>query len=224
MNAYFPFSLLHFFSLIFSLVGRQTLLVFFAQLFDRFWSIWYLSEISMVPYLLRKQETDRELFLVDLRFFWTWEQNCDFVYIFLIFSFKVARRCLSFLHNGVQELSILDINCPQGSVACWVLLSALEVLQTCRDFSQNSTSTQVQQYCFYTAELWSYCREKMLLLGKLIVFTLYITLLNGLHKESNCFSKNFLSDFSFEIVECASIVLQNRKSTSIYLPMQGGLD
>ena len=64
----------------------------------------------------------------------------------------------------------------------------------------------------------------MLLLGKLIVFTLYITLLNGLHKESNCFSKNFLSDFSFEIVECASIVLQNRKSTSIYLPMQGGLD
>ena len=88
----------------------------------------------------------------------------------LIFSFKVARRCLSFLHNGLQELSILDINCPQGSVACWVLLSALEVLQTCRDFSQNSTSTQVQQYCFYTAELWSYCREKMLLLGKLIVF------------------------------------------------------
>ena len=58
----------------------------------------------------------------------------------------------------------------------------------------------------------------MLLLGKLIVFTLYITLLNGLHKESNCFSKNFLSDFSFEIVECASIVLQNRKSMSIYLP------
>ena len=140
-----------------------------------------------------------------------------FLYIFLIFSFKVARRCLSFLHNGVQELSILDINCPQGSVACWVLLSALEVLQTCRDFSQNSTSTQVQQYCFYTAELWSYCREKMLLLGKLIVFTLYITLLNGLHKESNCFSKIFLSDFSFEIVECASIVLQNRKSMSIYL-------
>jgi len=80
---------------------------------------------------------------------------------------EVARRCLSFLHNGVQELSILDINCPQGSVACWVLLSALEVLQTCRDFSQNSTSTQVQQYCFYTAELWSYCREKMLLLGEL---------------------------------------------------------
>ena len=120
-----------------------------------------------------------------------------FLYIFLIFSFKVARRCLSFLHNGVQELSILDINCPQGSVACWVLLSALEVLQTCRDFSQNSTSTQVQQYCFYTAELWSYCREKMLLLGKLIVFTLYITLLNGLHKESNCFSKIFFIGFFF---------------------------
>ena len=84
--------------------------------------------------------------------------------------FQVAKRCLSFLHNGVQELSILDISCPKGSVACWVLLSALEVLQTCRDFSQNSTSTQVQQYCFYTAELWSYCREKMLLLGEFFFF------------------------------------------------------
>ena len=171
----------------------------------------------MVPYLLRKQETDRELFQQTLKCFFDMITELRFSLHFPYLFIQVARRCLSFLHNGVQELSILDINCPQGSVACWVLLSALEVLQTCRDFSQNSTSTQVQQYCFYTAELWSYCREKMLLLGKLIVFTLYITLLNGLHKESNCFSKNFLSDFSFEIVECASIVLQNRKSSSIYL-------
>jgi len=78
---------------------------------------------------------------------------------------EVARRCLSFLHNGVQEIDILDINCPPGSIACWVLLSALEVLKTCQEFSQNSSNNQVQQYCLATAQLWSYCREKMLQLG-----------------------------------------------------------
>lgn len=78
---------------------------------------------------------------------------------------EVAKRCLSFLHNGAQEFHILDINCPPGSVACWVLLSALKVLKTCQEFSMKSTA-QVQNYCLHTAELWSYCREKMLQLGK----------------------------------------------------------
>lgn len=78
---------------------------------------------------------------------------------------EVAKRCLSFLHNGAQEFLILDITCPPGSVACWVLLSALKVLKTCQEFSIKSTA-QVQNYCLHTAELWSYCREKMLRLGK----------------------------------------------------------
>ena len=81
-----------------------------------------------------------------------------------VYFFQVARRCLSFLHNGVQELSILDISCPKGSIACWILLSALEVLKTCQEFQ--ASTNQVQQYCLYTAELWSYCREKLLQLGK----------------------------------------------------------
>ena len=80
--------------------------------------------------------------------------------------FEVARRCLAFLHNGVQELTILDVSCPKGSIACWILLSALEVLKTCQDMSQSSSS-QVQQFCLYTAELWSYCREKLYQLGEL---------------------------------------------------------
>ena len=104
--------------------------------------------------------------------------------------FQVARRCLSFLHNGVQEMTILDINCPKGSVACWVLLSALEVLQTCKDFSQNSTSTQVQQYCFYTAELWSYCREKMLLLGEIFFAFQTLKAFSNMKKVQSFINKN----------------------------------
>ena len=46
----------------------------------------------------------------------------------LFLSLQVAKRCLSFLHNVIQELEILEVACtPDGSVACWVFLSILEV-------------------------------------------------------------------------------------------------
>ena len=50
----------------------------------------------------------------------------------LCLSLQVAKRCLSFLHNVIQELEILEVACtPDGSVACWVFLSILEVKPSC---------------------------------------------------------------------------------------------
>ena len=91
---------------------------------------------------------------------------------------EVARRCLTFLHNVVQELNILEVPCPAGSIACWIFLSTLEVVQVCElkskeAFANNSSDNRksstahVQQYCLYTAELWAYCRKKLLELGGL---------------------------------------------------------
>ena len=76
----------------------------------------------------------------------------------------------------MQELYILEVPCPAGSIACWIFLSTLEVVQTCefkskealsRDSTDNrmSSTVHVQQYCLYTAELWAYCRQKLLELG-----------------------------------------------------------
>ena len=78
----------------------------------------------------------------------------------------------------MQELYILEVPCPAGSIACWIFLSTLEVVQTCefkskealsRDSGDNrkSSTVHVQQYCLYTAELWAYCRQKLLDLGSL---------------------------------------------------------
>ena len=39
----------------------------------------------------------------------------------------MAKRSLSFLHNCVQEVSILEVSYPPGAVSCWILLSCLEV-------------------------------------------------------------------------------------------------
>ncbi|XP_064628401.1 trafficking protein particle complex subunit 10-like [Lineus longissimus] len=85
--------------------------------------------------------------------------------LFLLFRpWEVAQRAIPFMHNCVQELAILDLNMPIGSVACWVFLSTLSVLETCERFSD---STQLENYSLYAANLWEYARTKLLELGKL---------------------------------------------------------
>ena len=41
---------------------------------------------------------------------------------------KVSKRCLTFLYNSLQELTIMEVECIQGSKEIWVCLCALEVL------------------------------------------------------------------------------------------------
>jgi hypothetical protein len=66
----------------------------------------------------------------------------------------------------VQELQILEIECPAGSVACWVFLSTLEVLFTCQKVCDLSPEVKLQQFFHETADLWSYARQKLYELGK----------------------------------------------------------
>ncbi|XP_077870165.1 LOW QUALITY PROTEIN: trafficking protein particle complex subunit 10-like [Saccoglossus kowalevskii] len=86
----------------------------------------------------------------------------------LLFSlqrpWEVAQRSLPFMHNTVHELHILEVPMPVGSVACWVFLSCLEVLQMCE---RCGNASQVDVYTHYTASLWAYARDKLLELGLL---------------------------------------------------------
>ena len=73
---------------------------------------------------------------------------------------EVAKRCLSFLHNVIQELEILEVPCmPDGSVACWVFLSILEV-------SPNSCQTATKKTLIEEMQLAICCeaaeRERVL--------------------------------------------------------------
>ena len=78
---------------------------------------------------------------------------------------EVARRALSFLHNTLQELDILETERGlSGSLDSWVLLTCLEVLQAC---TRHTEPGQGQQYCLYTADLWAYATRKLLNLGSL---------------------------------------------------------
>lgn len=75
---------------------------------------------------------------------------------------EVAQRTLPFLYNTVGELRILEVEMCPGSLASWVILSCLEVLQTCERFSD---SMQMESYSLYTASLWEYTRQKFQELG-----------------------------------------------------------
>ncbi|XP_014670123.1 PREDICTED: trafficking protein particle complex subunit 10-like isoform X2 [Priapulus caudatus] len=77
---------------------------------------------------------------------------------------EVAQRSLPFMHNCVNELNLLEIAMPKGSVYCWVFLSCLEVLDKCESASH---LTEFESYSLYTASLWNYARLKLHALGEL---------------------------------------------------------
>ncbi|CAH1800251.1 unnamed protein product [Owenia fusiformis] len=74
---------------------------------------------------------------------------------------ELAQRAMEFLHNCVQEVAILEVAMPPGSISCWVFVSCLEILQACEHFKE------VEAYSLFTASLWEYARKKLLELGKL---------------------------------------------------------
>jgi len=80
---------------------------------------------------------------------------------------EVAARTLSFLHNTIQELDILEVEeVVEGSKDSWVLLACLEVVQSCEANLAEGGGTQ-GVLTTHTAGLWSAAREKLLSLGKL---------------------------------------------------------
>lgn len=81
---------------------------------------------------------------------------------------EMAQRALSFLHNCVNELHILEVSAPEGTIACWIFLVCLEVLYACENY--NGTA-QVEAYSLYAAGLWSYARDKLKELGQLCGLT-----------------------------------------------------
>ncbi|XP_033120524.1 trafficking protein particle complex subunit 10-like [Anneissia japonica] len=84
--------------------------------------------------------------------------------LFLNRPLEVANRTIAFLHNCVQELRILEITMPTGSVDCWVLLSSLEILDMCE---KRASGNYRESYSYYSASLRAYAQSKLHQLGLL---------------------------------------------------------
>jgi len=116
---------------------------------------------------LRLKLTNNNPSLLDMRNY-LFSRQCSL----LLLSNKpqeVAGRTLSFLHNTIQELNILEVEeMIEGSLDSWMLLVCLEVVQTCDSHHEtNSSSGGHAVLPTHTASLWSAAREKLLRLGHL---------------------------------------------------------
>ncbi|KAK4306125.1 hypothetical protein Pmani_022031 [Petrolisthes manimaculis] len=77
---------------------------------------------------------------------------------------EIACRALNFLQNTVGELRILEVGVGAGGVACWGLLSCLEVVDALQDYKDPTTT---DAHALHTAPLYAYARDKLQELGHL---------------------------------------------------------
>ena len=111
---------------------------------------------SIVHKDLRQRLRSADITLIELRNYLFGRQS---ELLFLLNKpWELASRALPFLQNCVNELNILEISVTEGGIACWVFLSALEILHKCERYSDSS---QMDSYSRHTVGLWSYARNKV---------------------------------------------------------------
>lgn len=105
---------------------------------------------------------NKEVTLIEFRNY-LFQRQCA-----LLFELKkpweVASRSLTFLQNTVGELNILEVSVAPGGVACWGVLSCLEIIDSLQRYKEPSTT---DAHSLHTAPLWAYARDKLQELGLL---------------------------------------------------------
>ncbi|CAB0028461.1 unnamed protein product [Trichogramma brassicae] len=117
---------------------------------------------SSIDYHTRVMIADCKASLLDLRSY-LFSRQCAML-LALNRPWEVAQRCLTFVHDTINELRILEIQKPEGSIECWAFLCALEVLNACQ---ASIDSSQMDLCSLHTASLWALARDKLESLGKL---------------------------------------------------------
>lgn len=73
-------------------------------------------------------------------------------------SWEIVERLLGFLFSTLREIDALKIETPEGSLACWEFICALEVLKICDEVSSNDTHK-----CFqHSAPIWNLAKDKVI--------------------------------------------------------------
>lgn len=79
-------------------------------------------------------------------------------------TWQIAERLLPFLFETLRELDALKVDAPDGALACWQIVCALEILQLCEQAVEQQDLTDVFQH---TAPIWNVAKDKLYELGKL---------------------------------------------------------
>lgn len=78
---------------------------------------------------------------------------------------QIAERLLPFVFGTLREIDALKMEYPDGSLACWQIICALEVLGICDH--QAAEAKDLSNIFQYTAPIWNVAKDKLHELGKL---------------------------------------------------------
>ncbi|XP_053659885.1 trafficking protein particle complex subunit 10 [Anopheles marshallii] len=76
---------------------------------------------------------------------------------------EIAERLLPFLFSTLREIDALKLDTPQGALACWEFICALEVLNLCDKVQESKDIYKCSQF---SAPIWNLAKEKLYMLGK----------------------------------------------------------
>ncbi|XP_041764144.1 trafficking protein particle complex subunit 10 [Anopheles merus] len=76
---------------------------------------------------------------------------------------EIAERLLPFLFSTLREIEALKLETPQGALACWEFVCALEVLNLCDKVLESKDIYKCSQF---SAPIWNLAKEKLYALGK----------------------------------------------------------
>lgn len=111
---------------------------------------------------LRKRIVNKRASLLDFRNY-LFAKRCDLMFM-QNQPWRVAAATSAFLQTCIREHELLKIDVQAGALTCWSFISALEVLQKCECYSCTST---MENYSFYTVDIWNNARRKLIDLGSL---------------------------------------------------------
>lgn len=77
---------------------------------------------------------------------------------------EIAERLLPFLFSTLRELESLKIELPEGALACWEFVCALEVLDVCEKAVESKDTSTIFQH---SAPIWNLAKDKLHELGEL---------------------------------------------------------
>ncbi|XP_055614149.1 trafficking protein particle complex subunit 10 [Uranotaenia lowii] len=76
---------------------------------------------------------------------------------------EIAERLLPFLFSTLREIEALKLETPEGALACWEFVCALEVLNLC---DQVQESKDIHKCSQFSAPIWNLTKDKLYSLGK----------------------------------------------------------
>ncbi|VVC37154.1 Hypothetical protein CINCED_3A025042 [Cinara cedri] len=131
----------------------------FQGVLERWSAVLYMENISRTQ---REAIKNRKLSLLEFRCYLFSRQAS--LLMAASKPWQVAERALIFLHQAVSDLKTLEIDCPKGSVACWVLQCCAQILIICQTVKK---SAHLEECSHHTAPLLYYSLKKLYELGEL---------------------------------------------------------